>query len=92
MAKSDSKKSFYHCKSNKKPKSKESVGVLLNPDWVKMAADKPEINATFTSVSTDKISWAFEARDSIQGREDLPAVAEKIKSGISWEILTHRSP
>lgn len=48
-----------------------------------MAADKPEINATFTSVSTDKISWAFEARDSIQGREDLPAVAEKIKSGIS---------
>lgn len=75
MAKSDSK-SFCHCKSNKKPQNKENVGVLLNPDLVKMDADKPEINATFTSVFTDKISWAFEARDRIQGREDLPAVAE----------------
>lgn len=75
VAKSNNK-SFCHYKSNKKPQNKENVGVLLNPDLVKMDADKPEINATFTSVFTDKISRAFEARDRIQGREDLPAVAE----------------
>lgn len=41
-----------------------------------MDADKPGINATFASVFTDKISWAFESRDRIQGREDLPAGEE----------------
>lgn len=60
----------------KKKTNKENVGLLLNRDLVKVDADKPEINATFASVFTDKVSWAFEPRGRIQGREDLPA-AEK---------------
>lgn len=60
----------------KKKKKKENVGLLLNHDLVKVDADKPEINATFAVVFTDKISWTFEPRDRIQEREDLPDVEE----------------
>lgn len=40
-----------------------------------MNADEPVLNAAFTSVSTDKITWSSEIRDRIQGK-DLPAVGE----------------
>lgn len=52
--------------------------LLLNHNLVKVDADKLEINATFASVFTDKISWAFEPRDRIQGREGLPAAQEDL--------------
>jgi len=61
VARSNSKKSFYHYKSDKKI-NKEKVGLLLNRDLVKMCVDKPERNPTFASVFTDRISWAFEPR------------------------------
>lgn len=75
MARSDRKKSFCLYKSNKKI-NKENMGLLLNHDSVKVHADKPEINATFASVFMGKISWAFEPRVRIQGREGLAAVEE----------------
>lgn len=46
MARSDSKKSFCHYKSNEKI-NKENVRLLLNHDLVKVNAEKPKINATF---------------------------------------------
>lgn len=52
------------------------MGLLLSCDLVKVGADEPEFNATFVSVFTDKISWASDPRDRIQGREDLAAVEE----------------
>lgn len=56
--------------------------LLLTCDLLKVVADKSVINVTLTclheplSVFTDKISWSFEPRDSIQEEDYLPAVKE----------------